>query len=358
MEYSQTDFASGNAESTTAGASKHNGVHVPETGVLGERHPGSAVGQDNVNTAKTSKCAPLTKIVGKRKENVREVERPLRQDWDRLSQEFKGYRAESERLRQERDKFGENNTRLLQERNSYRLQAEELEQQRKLQMREAASLVQRREFQLEEQRAATAHLDADYQDLYRRYTTLRETVRDESVTYKYQKTDEAICQAFNDLIGRIKTWVLKAVSPAPDARLQSIEPEGFEKLKHVAPQQKSVDGLMKYVSDTKLRKYLIRGLVTFMISESMFRDSSHQMPNSTQTARDRFLGPEAQESVHILEQELLRTGSLLAQVTKPNFAALSNSLIHHFNRLAAGCVSQMACHHNGASLPVSYQDDL
>lgn len=135
---------------------------------------------------------------------------------------------------------------------------------------------------------------------------------DGAAAHRHQKTSDAILGAFHNLVSQVKAWARGAVSPSPPAVLVEDAQAGAldsSRLRHVAPQASTnMDGLGRYyVSKSKLRKYLIIGIVFLMISESVFQDVDSQAPRSRDPAmaRDHWLPGDVRDSVRLLEQQLL-----------------------------------------------------
>lgn len=138
---------------------------------------------------------------------------------------------------------------------------------------------------------------------------LQSTVHEGDEAHHYQKADDAILSAFNNLVSQVKTWARGAMSSSTPAVIEDIQAGDLEKLRHVAPQVANIDDLGLYVSTTKLRKYFITGIVFLMILESVFQDLDRQAPSSDPIARDHWLPGDVRDSVRLLEQHLLRPGS-------------------------------------------------
>lgn len=139
--------------------------------------------------------------------------------------------------------------------------------------------------ELNGQQSATADIQHAYETLDRRYTILQDTTRAESLTLQYQKVDEVICGAFEIMVGQVKTWAFKEVSSIPLDNL-TLDPS-LETLRHMAvtaPNYTFVDDQHEYFTDSKLRKFLVRGLIHLMLSESVFKGLDYEGIASTRSA--------------------------------------------------------------------------
>lgn len=139
--------------------------------------------------------------------------------------------------------------------------------------------------------------------------TLQARLHDEDESHQYQKPDDTILRAFESLVGQIKNFTRSAVSTTPPTKLGPIPAEDIAMLRGVVPQITSVDGLRQYITETKLRKYFVSGIILLRLSRSFFDDGNH-VPGSTSTTRDQWLPEDVRDSIHLSEDELLSQGSL------------------------------------------------
>lgn len=153
-------------------------------------------------------------------------------------------------------------------------------------------------------------LEQQNRTLMWRADKLQTSLNEKDTTLEYQKSDQVIMSAVNDLFGDIKTWANRACASSELITLNHIGLDGnFVGLAlRVAPGLQDISHIPEYIGERKRRKMFLRGLVGLIILEAMIRNVPVPGVPANSTARDQWLRSDVRDSVSVLESNLLYSG--------------------------------------------------